>query len=1772
MNYFADSAFEMLQAKVQRLREKASLQKRLIITTSAFPADVVLDLGKVLDAFVLSDGQADLVYRIAGNLGQQWLQQQEPAFQELQARGWIDTSGNLTGYRNAPPPANGKLGLVVLVGADKVTDASGLQDFFRCDPASVWLEQMEESFGTWTRKRLQQAHVAYDDATVDHFDLVLKSLVSQGCADLFQIARLLRDLPLEAGGAQDGKDAEQTLLKGLRDLRLPSFCGFSFTRRKALVPYLTAAVRFFRYDIFLEESTRTKALAAVQLLQREKATEIEDNSLFKQEERGTFGTDREFIETVGRYVEVEDREAREDLFHSDFVTVHDRILRFRVKSEREPKETVRRLSGSPVDVALTAIWHALRDCRRDSRGTRPPELRGIRLQGQKFRHDNEGLSDGQNDSAAEKQIRALEYLRRLVHGVDQYFANGYLESSGYGDEEIEVHSSLYNEDVVCTHARTAEPMLEFTVELALAEGTPFTRRYAWRLPEIQSFRIAEELIQWAAEGIVDKATGYPLLPVFHIRYHEELIRAKDDDETRRVLLHAIRDISTTNTNLLSEGWRNDPLFTYLRELALQYRQFLTAARTNGLHSIFHRDAEGRPAEWELLRQRYENASRAFQGEDDQCCNSPMGAMLMRAFLIVASRDSGGDAWVADAFERSGVATVLHPCVLEMLCDRNAYLFSCFNYAASREWKSDRTGKAFSLTQWQDYLDLATIQMPLAGLISDENLIVDTQVRGEELIHRVGSPADDESPLSTRLLLRYEGFDDDDIADSEMFAESRESRLLEGLLGDYLSTHPHARDGVSVAIYRNQDIQPVISAVHAFLAGLAKGDSPVLSPDRQRPYTVSITVFTEAGEDVGIARWIEQWKERWEAAETEDKYEAYRYCRFSIAHRVVPGQEKDRKAFARMIRDGLDVDIAVFYDFIGAGLSGNEFKRVDPYDVRERTLKFPIVEKSFCMVEDPSKVLRRARVISNPQFRLPSLHLETMARLKNQNTPAKQEHVLVGYGDFGPWQEVVDELHKRSEWVVCIDPSIDDSLIKTRRDSSGKEREIIGFGSGVGLHGELNFTVSTEHFGLSDVRFRLARAIAERYPQWRKEDLDKVTDAVIRQAQSLSGLSLVRATGVGTYLHDFLAYCLVRKLLIAKEDLLCSHLVSLDAYRHWFAHGDSTRPDLLWMAARLDEDGRVALDMHVLECKLGSRNEDYLTKAIGQVQNGLATLVPAFMPRQKDGGDDSRPDQRYWWLQLHRLIASKTKISRQRLDSIMAAMERLAEGDYSIAWHSAVVAFWTDSDGMDVKQISDGHFTGEEGTSVEIPVFAVGSNVVLRVCTGDGSLQLEWPEAEPAIGTPPAAFPFNPDRDSVEAPVAEPQGAGGTDAGPNVPPTVEPAPSHSPQVSDPSGSTVRIPDRILLGKASSGSREVYWEFGHRELCNRHLLVFGTSGMGKTYAIQCILCELGRLGQNSLVMDYTNGFLPNQLEVETKSLLSPHQHIVRQSPLPISPFKLQVQDIGDGLSIPETAVTAAKRIAGTFSQVYDTLGDQQHSVLLDCIMASLDSGSNGVTMDFMLEVLESFVNDGRHDRQKVQTVVSKLNPFVMDKPFAAGVDGLDWGGIFSDPEHRCHVFQFAGMDPVSSRLVIEFALWDLNSFVRGTGNKNLPKVVVLDEVQNLDLSEQSPVSKYLTEGRKFGLSLVLATQTTKNIRDDKLARLFQAGHKLFFRPADTELADHANLVARSVGGSQQEWIAQLSSLTKGQCYSVGPSLNTATGTLEQKAFKINITPLGGRFTDA
>ena len=365
-------------------------------------------------------------------------------------------------------------------------------------------------------------------------------------------------------------------------------------------------------------------------------------------------------------------------------------------------------------------------------------------------------------------------------------------------------------------------------------------------------------------------------------------------------------------------------------------------------------------------------------------------------------------------------------------------------------------------------------------------------------------------------------------------------------------------------------------------------------------------------------------------------------------------------------------------------------------------------------------------------------------------------------------------------------------------------------------------------------------------------------------------------------------------------------------------------------------------------------------------------------------------------------------------------------------------------------------------------------------------------------------------------------------------------------------------RVEIGQDTLTGEKVFWEYGHKDLANRHLIIFGSSGQGKTYCIQGLLMSLADAQIRSLVIDYTNGFLPNHLETEFIERVNPKSNILCNEPFGMSPFRAQKQDFG-GIFIEEKPHMVAGRVASVFNKVYSTIGERQIAVLNEVIESGVQRYGSAYSLQNMLDDLNEEETAG-------PALASKLAPLVKSNLFSSNSD-KSWSEVFESQENSSTIMQLASLNHDISMLCTEFLLWDLYSYACSYGSKEKPLPIVLDEVQNLDHRLESPLGKMLTEGRKFGVSLILATQTLSMLRKDEQDRLFQASHKLFFAPAKTETKTYAKILELSMPGTKQaDWEKQLGELSKGQCLSVGYHLEK--GQLKMSVKKVKVSSMSSR----
>lgn len=341
-------------------------------------------------------------------------------------------------------------------------------------------------------------------------------------------------------------------------------------------------------------------------------------------------------------------------------------------------------------------------------------------------------------------------------------------------------------------------------------------------------------------------------------------------------------------------------------------------------------------------------------------------------------------------------------------------------------------------------------------------------------------------------------------------------------------------------------------------------------------------------------------------------------------------------------------------------------------------------------------------------------------------------------------------------------------------------------------------------------------------------------------------------------------------------------------------------------------------------------------------------------------------------------------------------------------------------------------------------------------------------------------------------------------------------------------------RVQIGMDKAGNR-IYWEFGNKQLSNRHLLITGMSGQGKTYSIQTMLFELNRLSVSSVIFDYTEGFMKKQLEDVFVEQLNERikEHIVYSTGVPINPFIRHEIELGD-TTVKEKSADVASRLADIFTHVY-AFGEQQAAAVFSAALNGINAYGDNMDMKKFQMELEKV----QETNKTAKSVLSKMEPFFQTVAFECQPD-FDWGEILYGEKASINIFQLTLINREMQVIITELMLWDMWYYTKKYGSKEKSFVVVLDEAQNLSHKSGAPSAAILTEGRKFGWSAWFATQSLKVLRDDEVTRLSQAAFKLYFKPTADEMTKVAKLLDPT---GEYNWLNDIKVLQKGQCIVAG-----------------------------
>lgn len=1083
----------------------------------------------------------------------------------------------------------------------------------------------------------------------------------------------------------------------------------------------------------------------------------------------------------------------------------------------------------------------------------------------------------------------------------------------------------------------------------------------------------------------------------------------------------------------------------------------------------------------------------------------------------------------------------HPAALQKLCDQKRFIIDGIKDA----WVSvDAFGKKinaddiiaelYRMTEIQSAVDLFPAESVdyygIAGsygtfsVYGNSSNMLDVKVR-------------------VRDLIKKEAIYDDEFNKAELTKMNDDAVMIFDVLCDYIKAIPSAKYNMSLVFINPVDLQPIIAAVYHYTDILRKDH-----PDQVLNIKLSMLVKPT---NKGGRNYLTYWMDDYFAQESNIHIKTYL------------NEWISRNELNRLLNDNNDI----IFNMDLMHVSTFSFIPDSESYTLASDCRFPIVYKPSPL----SKTSKKRKIeLSQPQFTAAFNHTQVVRYLKNLETIPTTKYIAVSESRLeNETQAIINLLHHKSYWVVCVDRVMDGALL---RGDSSTEYSIIGFSTGKGTYGQYNLTITARKSILETVKRRLADRLQQLF-HWNPDAINAVVSRIIDEASTLDGISLLSAVNQKDYnINEFMAYVLTSLREREKEsDCALRIIVHLDSYRHWFTNEDvsSERPDFLMLSV-LPSNGILRLRATVIECKISSyaNSSGHIEKAKIQVRHGLEQLQRIFTP------DSESIERRYWFSQLYRaLVFAQVTFSNNtdEFGDLSAKLRSVLDGKFSIEWAGEILGYWFDMPGTDEfitadgtgitiynipqiqiqKILSDSHdemsfveipegtfSTAEKDDNFEIEELESKAQTELEALNARG--RSEQPVPPKRDNTPPDPFHRASILSGKNTTAPQPEMSIGK--GPESTPPTEVIHTEGPTLPErPSAPPAQQESslenaRISIGKDRKGN-DVFWEFGNPQLANRHLLITGTSGQGKTYSIQTMLYEASKTDVSAVIFDYTEGFRKDQLEKKFLDKMEDliDDRVVYFTGVPVNPFKRNEIEVA-GMRAPEKIADVAQRIANILTHVYN-FGEQQFAAVFDACRVGLEKYGDSMNMKLLEQELNASSN------KSAKLVVSKMAPFFHSVEFTNEV--FDWKDVLYGHEGRVTIFQLTNFVRDIQVIITEFLLWDMWHYTRKYGNKDRPFIVVLDEAQNLSHTLTSPSGMILTEGRKFGWSAWYATQSLKILSDDEIIRLMQSAFKLYFKPTDDEIVAMAKQLNPT---DHNEWKMPLTNLKKGQCIVVGSRIQS------------------------
>ncbi|MGF2616347.1 ATP-binding protein [Rossellomorea aquimaris] len=1680
---------------------------------------------------------------------------------------YVDISNSLTKWRNEW--TQGLSGIVFLMGTENVEDKGGLNDFYTVSPKSVE-KNLGDNYSKWFYE-LIDINDQDEIMVINNFFSHLFRIVPK---DLFKLSQIIEEL--KGDFKIEVKELINIICKRLwRDWGLPSIYyvedkEITKLKKGRKFELLTKSTKFINREEYKDSLSKSKFNKLEKQFQGflDENLEIVNSNLDMIKEE--FSSFEEFKDGIFNYFQGKDIDIlRPKLSRMDFNFINA-ILDIKIKKDTSKKDKLMSVYGNPLQAYSQMIINTVKNI-----------------------SENSDYSLAEDEFLLNVSVKSITFADTLNNDEDKYekwsklcqFTNGLLD---YINAEIEDNVSIQYSDEMEYFSLNNFPNVN---NIKVASSTQKLSNVVF---EIYSGEYLKYSFKWIfstndywfqtlvhLKEIHKKVTDSPSLPIFYTKNLASLLESTDKESFHFQLSGSDLEVINILDRFPNEI-RNGILFSKLLHLIKPFQNYIQSLYENGLYNSITSANKLIGVYIKVINEISESITDLNSDEKEHL------NLICNLFYIVSNENAA----YSNLKLEGAIIPPYHPAFLEKLIEQQSFQRRGIGLIINELFENRELSTSFIENKIKEVEKQSTILSAVDTIISEnESSRIPKNVLGYYALHgEITSDIaiDNQSMLDTDLVY------DEDFDTKEMISDTALSKLITEQINEYVKIYPAHTDSISITFLNFSNLQPVIAGLHNFVNGLQGINHKI---------NLRLQIIAKKGSHLG-RNYINFWLDNFFNENDPVLIETY----FNdINLEEVQSDEVNEELFESDITflDNILMTSGIIYERTGE-------KTIEPSETR-----FPMV---FHPIPVLKKNLTKNISISQKQFQASYSHTQLthwIERPHNIKDTYRVEKELVFPNKI---DELIEILHLKSRWLVTLDSGLDKAFLKeenvisfsTGEGAFGELNMTISSSPAVRMDLEEKLTKRLKALFPSWSKEQCV--LAAKYCVEKSHILDglKIMKALNPHDYEIHSFlsSLLSYESLGINNSD--------------ENHFIKNFISLDSYKHWFV-GEPNRPDFLKIVVNnTSYDEKVIIDASLVECKMGKFNEAHINKGVQQLSNGITHLMEKLNPNSKDHNRRYWFSQLYRMLAFSPMKISESEKESIKLNQhLLKVLEGKFEINWSaklvtywLDYNSKTIEereLELESSGIICKHLSYGqvyvqenllpfelrdNIQFEDPTSLEISLVAddeVGNDIVIRDNLDHLiELQFEDPIDEPKLIESDKRKESKQEY-NTEVIVGDSMSlSGSTDKtdSPNInEKTISESIIKTKKETTFSGTIEEIKEettekttsetkeettvgninegkddleniRILLGEELRTKKKIYWEYGHSQLENRHILISGKSGVGKTYFMQCMLLELASNNISSIIFDYTDGFKKSKLEPEFKDYLGDkvEQFHIQLKQFPVNPFKKNQKEIDEDLFKEEENTDVAERMKSVFSAVYKGMGDQQANAIYRATMKGLEKYGDKMSLKFLREELEA---DGSSN---AKTVLAKIEPLIDRNPFDAESE-YNWG-THRGKEGIVFIVQLSGFTREVQLIVTEFILWDLWNYNLSHGDKSKPFPVVLDEAQNLDHSENSPSAKILTEGRKFGWSGWYATQFMQGqLNKDEIQRLQNASQKVYFSPPETEINDIASFLSTETQ-KKREWAKRLSNLPKGQCIVSGPVLRQ-DGILERiSPMIVNVTPLSER----